>query len=101
MSVQENCSGSRQSVDIGRFDLRMTIQAADPVVLIIDRNKQNVRLFCRAESLRGRGYERQQNNTENVAAEVDTLHQKTLRRRREEVITGQQPNLLTAFVQSG
>ena len=45
MGIGKQSSASRQSVQIGRFDLRMPTQATDPVVQIINGQKQNVLFF--------------------------------------------------------
>ena len=44
MGVEEDCALRRQGVDVRRFDLWVAAQAADPIVLVVDRNEQNVRL---------------------------------------------------------
>ena len=52
MSVGEQRSAGGQPVNVGRLCLRMTTQATKPVVLIIDRDKQNIRLVGREQRLR-------------------------------------------------
>jgi len=42
MGVRENRSARRESIDARRFDLRVTAEAADPIVEIIDRDEEDV-----------------------------------------------------------
>ncbi len=49
MCICEESSASRQSIDIGRFDLRMTSETAEPVILVVNRNEQDIRLVSGIE----------------------------------------------------
>lgn len=46
MSVQENRASTGKCINVGCLYLRVPVQAANPVVLIIDGDKQYVRFFC-------------------------------------------------------
>ena len=46
MGVCEKRSTGGELVDVGRLDHGVRIHAADPVVLVIDRDEENIRLFC-------------------------------------------------------
>ena len=42
MRIREKCSALSQPIDVRRLDLRMTAQATDPVVQIIDGDEEDV-----------------------------------------------------------
>ena len=42
MRIQKHGASIGQRIDVRCPDLRMTVQAADPVILVIDSNEQNV-----------------------------------------------------------
>ena len=52
MRIKKHRTAFCEAVDMGSFDLWVTIEAANPIVLIVDGNKQNVG-FLRAERRRG------------------------------------------------
>ena len=45
MGIEENRPTLSKFVDMRCFDLRVTVKAADPVILVIDGNEENVRLI--------------------------------------------------------
>ena len=45
MGIGEQRAARGEPIDVGCFDLRMTTQTADPIVLIIDRQEQHIRLI--------------------------------------------------------
>jgi len=45
MSIRKQSPPCRQSIQIGRLDLRMPTQATDPIIQIINGQKQNVLFF--------------------------------------------------------
>ena len=63
LRICEQRPPGRQRVDIRSLDLRMPVQAAEPVVLVVDRNEQNVwfrSLFrggrCRQQAVHGHNH---------------------------------------------
>ncbi len=49
MCICEESSASRQSIDIGRFDLRMTSETTEPVILVVDRDEEYIGLVSGIE----------------------------------------------------
>lgn len=47
VGVEENGALGGELVDVGSFGIGMSAEAADPVVLIIDRDEEDVGLLCR------------------------------------------------------
>ncbi len=44
MSIGEQGSSFRQSIDVGSLHLRMSIQTSDPVIQIVDGDEEHIRL---------------------------------------------------------
>ena len=42
MGIGEECPGSREAVDVRGASLRVAVEAADPVILIIDGDHQDI-----------------------------------------------------------
>ena len=42
MSVGEKCSSCGQAIEIWSLGLRVTAKATDPVIEVVDRNKQDI-----------------------------------------------------------
>ena len=59
MGVRERRAAPGQAIDVRCLCHRMPTEIADPIVLIIDRNKENVRIFIRCLK-RGRQHDRSQ-----------------------------------------
>ena len=51
VSILKNDTASSKFVNAGRLNLRMAIQTTDPVVLVVDRDKKNVRSLRRSGPL--------------------------------------------------
>ena len=45
MGIGESCATCSQAVDVGRFRLRVPAEVADPVVLVIDGDEEDVGFF--------------------------------------------------------
>jgi hypothetical protein len=45
MSVKKKRSARRKLIDVRRFDLRVSVHAPDPIVLVVDRDEQDVRFL--------------------------------------------------------
>jgi hypothetical protein len=51
MGIGEEHASFRKSIDVGRLDLRVPLEASHPIVQIVDRDIENIRaiFFCGAE----------------------------------------------------
>ena len=45
MSVGKQCAARSQRIDVGRVRQWMPVETTDPVILVVNRNEQNVRFF--------------------------------------------------------
>ena len=62
MSVQEYGAPRRKTIDVRRLDLRVPAQATDPVILVINRDEQNVWVLLWLNRSRDRNRQRENAN---------------------------------------